>query len=270
MSATPLSPRFDGQVCAVTGAAGGIGREIALSFGRAGARVAVLDFNREGAEQTVRLIVDAGGQALAAPCDVSSAASIDQAATAVEQALGPCEVLVNNAGVIAYGPLESIAESDWTRLLNINLSGYLWCSQRFVRGMLQRGRGALVHVASIAATEPHPFCGGYSTSKAGIAMLSQQMAVEWGSQGVRSNCVSPGFVRTPLSDAFYAQEGVTEQRSAMIPSRRIGTPHDIAGPVLFLASDGAAYVNGANLVVDGGLSQASMISVPRPGYGPKP
>ncbi|HQQ71675.1 MAG TPA: SDR family oxidoreductase [Alicycliphilus sp.] len=261
--------RFDGKVCVVTGAAGGIGREIALAFGRVGARVGVLDFNREGAEQTAQLIQDAGGQAVAASCDVSSPASIDGAATAVEQHLGPCDVLVNNAGVIGYGPLESIAEADWARLMSINLSGYLWCSQRFVRGMLQRGGGALVHVASIAANEPHPYCGGYSTSKAGIVMLSQQMAVEWGPQGVRSNCVSPGFVRTPLSDAFYAQEGVTEQRSAMIPSRRIGTPQDLAGPVLFLASDGAAYVNGANLLVDGGLSQASMVSVPRPGYGPQ-
>lgn len=258
--------RFDGQVCVVTGAASGIGREIALSFARAGARVGVLDFNCEGAEQTAYMIQSAGGQAIAAPCDVSDRGSIDGAAVEVEQRLGPCDVLVNNAGIIAYGPLKSIAQVDWSRLMDINLSGYLWCSQRFAQGMLQRGRGALVHVASIAATEPHPYCGGYSVSKAGITMLSQQMAVEWGPKGVRSNCVSPGFVRTTLSDAFYSQEGVTEQRSAMIPSRRIGTPQDIAAPVLFLASEGAAYVNGANLVVDGGLSQASMAAVPRPGY----
>lgn len=271
MSESPFSSvpfRFDGQVCVVTGAAGGIGREIAMAFGRAGASVAALDFNLDGAEQTASMIQEAGGAAIAMRCDVSSPDSVDLAASGVEQRLGPCDVLVNNAGIIGRGALESVAQADWTRLIDINLSGYLWCSQRFVQDMLRRGRGALVHVASIAATEPHPYCAGYSASKAGVEMLSRQMAVEWGPRGVRSNCVSPGFVRTPLSEAFYDQEGVTEARSAMTPLRRIGRPADIAAPVLFLAGEGAAYVNGANLIVDGGLSQASMAAVPRPGFGP--
>jgi NAD(P)-dependent dehydrogenase (short-subunit alcohol dehydrogenase family) len=257
---------FDNQVCVVTGAAGGIGLEIALAFGRAGGRVGVVDHNLDGAKETAELIGAAGGQGLAVQCNVAEQASIDAAAKTIEGELGTCDVLVNNAGVIAYGRLESLAQQDWDRLMNINLSGYLWCSQRFGVPMLGKRKGAIVHVASIAATEAHPFCGGYSVSKAGIVMLSQQMALEWGPLGVRSNCVSPGFVRTALSEPFYSKEGVTEQRSALVPSRRIGNPSDIADPVLYLASDRAGYVNGANLLVDGGLSQASMAQIPRPGY----
>lgn len=257
---------FTGKVCVVTGAAGGIGRDIALSFAMAGAKVGVFDYNAEGCRETAAQIAESGGTAIAVACDVSSESSIAAGAKRVYEELGECDIVVNNAGIIGYGRLESVTRQDWERMMSVNLTGYLLVSQAFVPAMLERRRGTFVHVASIAATEPHPFCSGYSTSKAGIAMLSNQMALEWGPRGVRSNCVSPGFVRTELSEAFYSKPGVTEARSALVPARRIGTPRDIANAVLFLASDLATYVNGSNILVDGGLSQAAMSVVPRPGY----
>ena len=124
----------------------------------------------------------------------------------------------------------------------------------------------MVHIASIAATNPQPRSGAYSASKAAAAMLSRQLALEWGPDGIRSNVVSPGFIRTPMSEAFYQQPDVKERREKMLPSRRIGTPQDIADAVIFLASPRSAYVNGAEILVDGGLDQVMMELTPRPGF----
>jgi NAD(P)-dependent dehydrogenase (short-subunit alcohol dehydrogenase family) len=132
--------------------------------------------------------------------------------------------------------------------------------------MLACGGGAIVHIASIAATNPQPRSGAYSPSKAGVVMLSRQLAQEWGADGIRSNVVSPGLIRTPLSEAFYQAPGVLERREAVIPAGRVGTPTDIADAVAFLARPRAAYVSGAELLVDGGLDQVMMGLVPRPGY----
>ena len=128
------------------------------------------------------------------------------------------------------------------------------------------GRGVLVHVASMAGTQPQPASGAYSASKAAVLMLSRQLAYEWGPKGIRSNTVSPGLVRTPLSEPFYQNEAVKAQREAMVPLRRIATPQDMADVALFLASPRASYVTGQDIVVDGGLSQTLMGLVPRPGY----
>lgn len=256
---------FTGKTCVVTGAGGGIGQGIAVAFAQAGAKVAILERNRQGAEETAAKIGAFGGQAVGIACDVADEASVKTAAQAVRDAFGDAEILVNNAGVIRFGRLETLALDQWDQMIAVNLRGYLLCAQEFARPMLAKGAGAIVHIASIAASEPHHYCGAYSASKAAVVMLSQQMALEWGPSGVRSNCVSPGLVRTPLAEDFYAQPGVTEQRTAAVPLRRIGAPQDIADAALFLASDRASYVTGANLVVDGGVSQTSMLQIPRPG-----
>jgi NAD(P)-dependent dehydrogenase (short-subunit alcohol dehydrogenase family) len=132
--------------------------------------------------------------------------------------------------------------------------------------MLEKRTGSIVHVASVAAHHPQTYSGAYSPGKAGVAMLSRQIAAEWGPRGIRSNTVCPGMIRTPLSAAFYAQGDVENRRSAMTASRRIGRPADIAEVVAFLASRRASYVNGAEVVVDGGLECMLMDLVPRPGF----
>ena len=155
---------------------------------------------------------------------------------------------------------------DWNRVLSINLTGYLLCAREVAHSMRQRGQGSLVHVASISSHFPQTGSGAYSASKAGVLLMSRQMAVEWGPEGVRSNVICPGMIRTALSAKFYEVPGFEARRAAVTASRRIGEPQDIADAALYLASPRAAYVNGAELMVDGGMSSMLMDMVPRPGY----
>ena len=203
---------------------------------------------------------------LAIECDTSDVASVAAAAEAVRRSFGACDVLVNNAGLLRAGALESLSLDDWNQVLSVNLTGYLLCAQAFGKQMLAARHGSMVHVASVAAHHPQPRSGAYSASKAGVAVLSRQLALEWGPSGIRSNVVSPGLIRTPLSEAFYQAPGVGERRAQMVPSRRIGTPQDIADVVLYLASDRAGYVNGADVAVDGGFAVVLMETIPRPGF----
>ncbi|KAB0661613.1 SDR family NAD(P)-dependent oxidoreductase [Burkholderia diffusa] len=258
--------RLDGQVCVVTGAAGGIGTSIVEALVAAGARVALLDRDADRTIAVAERLRTAGGDVVAIECDIGDAASVSQAAERVERDFGPVDVLVNNAGLLRAGGIETISLDAWNAMLQVNLTGYMLCSQAFGRAMLARGSGSMVHVASIAARYPQTHSGAYSASKAAVAMLARQLAAEWGPRGIRSNTVCPGMIRTPLSEAFYQSGDIEARRSAMTASRRIGRPDDIANVVAFLASPRAAYVNGAELVVDGGLDAMLMDLVPRPGY----
>ncbi|MBM2766488.1 SDR family NAD(P)-dependent oxidoreductase [Burkholderia anthina] len=258
--------QLDGNACVVTGAAGGIGASIAQAFVAAGARVALLDRDADKTIALAERLRAGGADAIAIACDIGDPASVAQAAERVQRDLGPADVLVNNAGLLRAGGIETIDLDAWNAMLQVNLTGYMLCSQAFGRAMLARGAGSLVHVASIAARHPQTHSGAYSASKAAVAMLARQLAAEWGPRGVRSNTVCPGMIRTPLSESFYANGDIEARRSAMTASRRIGRPDDIANVVAFLASPRAAYVNGAELVVDGGLDAMLMDLVPRPGY----
>ena len=255
-----------GRVCVVTGGGSGIGRAIAVALAAQGAAVAILDWNEAGAEETLALVLAAGAEGLALACDVSDQASVESACVAMRERLGDAQVLVNNAAMSRPAPLASLALADWNALLAVNLTGYFLCSQVFGRAMRARGEGALVHVSSIGADCTIPFGGAYSVAKAGVTMLSGQLAVEWGVDGVRSNAVHPGFVRTPRTQAAYEQPGAMERRSAAVPSRRIGLPEEIAAAVVFLASLRASYVNGAELVVDGGFTRNLLGLIPGAGY----
>ena len=253
------------KVCVVTGAGGGIGRAVALGMAEAGASVVLLDKNLEDCRASEAVLLPTGVKTLALECDIADPDSV-AAAERATRAVGPCDILINNAGVLRPGPLATVRLEDWNLLLAVNLTGYLLCAQAFGKAMIERGSGAIVHTASIAGSHAQGFSGAYSVSKAGVLMLSRQLAVEWGPHGVRSNVVSPGMVRTPMSESFYRDESVTERRAAAIPLGRVATPDDMAQVVLFRASGRAGYVNGQEIIVDGGFEHMLMSLVPRPGF----
>jgi NAD(P)-dependent dehydrogenase (short-subunit alcohol dehydrogenase family) len=259
-----------GRLCVVTGAGGGIGRATALGFAAAGARTVLLDRSDKGLAETAQAIAQTGvAEPITIRCDVSDPDCVRSAAARTIRDAGTPDILVNNAGLLRAAPLDSVTLEEWNSLLAVNLNGYLLCAQTFGAPMRAARKGAIVHVASISGTQPQSFSGAYSVSKAGVLMLSQQIAVEWGPSGIRSNVVSPGMVETPMSQSFYAADGVRERRSAVVPTGRVGQPQDMADVILFLASDRAGYINGQELLVDGGYSRMLMSLVPRPGYDRK-
>lgn len=257
---------LQGRVCVVTGAASGIGAAIATGLAEAGARVAVLDRDVLGAGNLVKTLVSRGFEAISVVCDIAIEAQTLSAAATVRERLGPCDVLVNNAGFLRSGSLQDISLNDWNEVLAVNLTGYLLCARAFGADMQKNRRGSIVHVASISAHFPQSHSGAYSASKSGVLLMSRQLAVEWGALGVRSNAICPGMIRTPLSARFYEEPGFEARRAAVTASRRVGEPQDIADVALFLASPRSAYVNGAEIAVDGGMSSMLMDMVPRPGF----
>lgn len=258
--------QLEGAVCVVTGAASGIGAAIAEGLCQQGARVALLDKNPTNLTLQAQSFSDAGYAVLPVVCDISSEAETLRAANLVRNHWGHCGVLVNNAGLLRSNSLDDISLDDWNLVLSVNLTGYLLCARAFQADMKALGGGSIVHVASVSGHFPQTHSGAYSASKAGVLLLSRQMAVEWGSLGIRSNAICPGMIRTPLSAKFYEEPGFEARRAAVTASGRIGEPQDIANVAMFLASPRSAYVNGAEMMVDGGMSSMLMDMVPRPGY----
>ena len=257
------------RVCVVTGAASGIGRAVAQVLAAQGARLALIDKNAAQLEAVAAELADAGGEAVAVACDTSDEQQLQAAAAQVERELGAACTLVNNAGVLRAGSLDALMLADWNLVLSVDLTGYWLAAKAFaaqLRSHREQGGASLVHVASIAGHFPQSHSGAYSAAKAGVCLLSRQLAVEWGADAVRSNVVCPGMIRTPLSADFYAQPGVEQARSAATASGRVGEPEDIAHAVAFLASPRASYVNAAEIMVDGGMSSKLMDMVPRPGF----
>ncbi len=251
-----------GRSATVTGAGSGIGQGCTWALARAGVTVWALDRDEVALAHTVQSAAEQGLVVTGIACDVTDEASVRDAATTS----GGVDILVNAAGIGRPGALMDVSAADWQRVLDINLTGYLHTAQAFAPAMVARGAGSLVHIASISSRNPQPGSGAYSASKAGVALLSQQLAYELGPSGVRSNTVSPGLVRTPMTEAYYQAPGVAERRDAAVPLRRVAGPDDIADVVVFLASDRARYVTGADITVDGGFATTLMGTVPRPGY----
>ena len=212
-----------GRVCVVTGGGGGIGRATALSLARAGASVAAIDRDEKGLATTEAELHKHGGTHLVTSCDTTNADSVTAASQAIEKALGPCDVLVNTAAILRPGALDSLTLAEWNSVLAVNLTGYFLCAQIFGRQMRAQGRGSLVHVSSIAGSNAQGQSGAYSVSKAGVIMLSQQLANEWGphqwhpQQRRQPRHGDHADGARPLR---HVSAGVTERRAAVVLSRR--------------------------------------------------
>lgn len=264
-STTAGNHRLDGRVAVVTGGGRGIGEATARILSSLGARTVVLDIDGATAESVATSLVDGGAEALALECDVADESAVIAAADAVVERFGTVDVLVNNAGVISWTPLERLPVEEWDRVCNVNLRGVLLCTKYFGIPMLEQRSGSIINISSVAGTVPEPNAGAYAATKAGIICLGRQVAVEWGSRGIRCNTVSPGIIQTPMSAAFMADPDALARRKEMVASQRIGTADELGQTVAFLATDASSFVNGQNIEVDGGMMQMFIKLLPRPG-----
>lgn len=257
---------LNGHVCVVTGAGGGIGRSIAISLADSGAKVVVMDRDAHTAAETTSQIKSKGGEAITVECDVTDVAGVERPCREAENAFGGCNVLVNNAALVRNGRLSDLSLADWNAVINVNLTGYFICSKTFGHSIRTNGGGSIVHISSLAGSFPQPTSGAYSVAKAGVLMLSKNIALEWGEEGVRSNVVSPAMLITPMSEVIYRDATVRALRENTVPLRRIGRPQNIADAVCFLVSERASYVSGQEIVVDGGWGSSILATIPRPGF----
>lgn len=252
-----IGRRFEGRTCVVTGAARGIGRAIAERLAREGGRVAAWDVSERRLVPAVAQMQADGLDVQGFVCDVGARAAVAEAFSAVEQRLGaPVSVLVNNAVWARFGPLAELDEETVDRTLAVGLKALLWTMQAALPQMGRAGGGAVVNVSSTSASRPTNQAVIYAAMKAGVLGLTRAAAVELSAQRIRVNAVIPGMVGTPASKAQYDAATLAAREAAM-PLGRFGEPEDIAAAVAFLASDDGAYVQGAELVVDGGWTVGS-------------
>jgi 3-oxoacyl-[acyl-carrier protein] reductase len=241
------------RVALVTGASRGIGRASVEALAAQGLAVAVgYRSDAQAADEVAAKIGVEGGRAIAVPLDVADEASVDEAYGRIEAGLGPVAVLVNNAGYTKDGLAITYSMEAWARTLDTNLRGAFLCSRRALRGMLKARWGRIVNVASAAALRGNAGQTAYSASKAGLVGLTKSLAREVASRNITVNAVCPGFVETRMTEGY--SEDIKQGYIEMTPARRWGTTHEVAAVVAFLAGPDAAYVTGAVIAVDGGLT----------------
>ncbi len=247
--------RLQGKVAIVTGGARGIGRAIAVRFGQEGARVAVVDLREAEGWETVRQIEEAGSPTMFIRTDVSDSGQVQAMVKAVVEHWGAIDILVNDAGICPFEEFLDMPEALWDAVLDVNLKGYFLVSQTVARVMVSQGvRGRIIAVSSISAEFGGSQQAHYCASKAGINLLVKSMAISLGPHGITCNAVLPGTVETDINREALTDPATRAYWSQRAPLGRLGQPEDIAGPVLFFATDDSAWCTGAMLVVDGGTS----------------
>lgn len=240
-----------GRVAVITGAGGGLGGAMVERLHGMGAVIVGVDLKAP----------DHPHLALSLACDITGEPAVEAMAKAVKDKFGRCDILINNAGIMApVSPLEDLPVETWDHVMAVNLRGSFLVAKHLARMMLAQGSGAIVNLASIGARVPNDI-GPYGPSKAGVLGLTHQMAVQWGPRGIRANSVSPGMVRTPMSEHFYRNEKLHKGRIKTVPTGRIGVPRDIADAVAFMVSDAASYMNGQDIIIDGGFMRTALMNV---------
>jgi meso-butanediol dehydrogenase/(S,S)-butanediol dehydrogenase/diacetyl reductase len=248
--------RFIAKTVLVTGGGRGIGRATCLRLASEGAAVAVADRDIEPARAVVKEIAATGRTAVALQVDVTRADAVQAMVTDAEKALGPLHILVNNAAATSATTIETTEEADWDIEFDVTLRAAYLCMKAVLPGRVERGRGTIVAIGSVNG---RVYVGNpaYSAAKAGLVMWVKAMAVEYGPKGIRTNLVSPGSIRTEnrsWTERLERDPQIFDKLARWYPVGRVGTPEDIAAAVAYLASDDAGFVNGAELVVDGGLT----------------
>ncbi len=242
---------LSGRVALVTGSTRGIGRAVAATLSSCGARVAVVGRDRARAEQAAAELGAPADAARGFACDVADPASVTALVDEVEKGFGAVDILVNNAGLTRDNILLRLKDEDWDAVLNANLRGAFVAIRAATRGMMKRRWGRIVNISSVVGIIGNKGQANYAASKAGLIGLTKSVAREYAGRGILANCIAPGFIDTDMTNALPA-----EARAALLEQialGRLGRPEDVAGAVLFLASDLASYVTGQVLVIDGGM-----------------
>lgn len=244
------------RVSIITGAASGIGRASAMEFAKEGARVVVADINFAGAEETVKQIEAAGGAALAVATDVADPQSVENLIAQTLRSFGRINVLFNNAAIQVNKTVEDTTPGEWNREMSTNLGGVFLCS-KFALPHLRKTRGCILNMASVNGYFVEPQCAGYCATKGGIIALTKAMAIDHGKDGIRVNCICPGYIDSGLAWGYFqAQLNPAEARSAagkLHALWRIGEPEEVARLAVFLASDDASFMTGSAVAVSGGF-----------------
>lgn len=247
-----------GRAAIVTGAATGVGRGIAEHFARVGARVLVCDVDVEGGERVADGLAGEGHEAVFYRADVSSSADARALVDHAVERWDGLDILVNNAGVQVEKTIEELEPAEWDRLMDVNLKGVYLCSKHAIPAMRERGGGSIVNIASVNGFWVEPRLGAYCASKGGVIALSRATATDFGRDGIRCNCICPGYVDTGMAGRYLDSHADPVRARAEVASLhalgRVGQPQDIAACAQFLASDAAGFATGAAFVLDGGLS----------------
>jgi len=232
----------------VTGASGGIGWAIAEALHTQGAKVAI---SGTRAARLNELAAKLGSRVFVLPCDLRDRAAVAKLADDAEKALGQVDILVNNAGITHDNLFMRMKDEEWDDVIAVNLSSVFVLTRGVLRGMMRRRAGRIVNIASISGVLGNPGQGNYAASKAGLVGMTKSLAREVASRGITANCIAPGFISTPMTDALTPRQ--TEAIAAAIPAAKFGKPEDIAAVLVFLASDEAGYVTGETVHVNGGM-----------------
>lgn len=239
---------LDGKRVLVTGASRGIGRALAVGCARAGAELVVAARQMAALEETANCIRDIGGVVECITCDQADVGSVRDSLAG----LGHLDVLINNAGVEEVCPSLDVSETLWSKIVDTNLKGAFFVAQTVAAGMVERGDGAIVNLASLTSFVGVPTAAPYGASKSGILGMTRALAAEWGPQGVRVNALAPGYFHTAMTDTFYEDAGWVANMTNNMPLRRLGRLDDLVGAAIFLAAPASRYITGHCLVVDGG------------------
>jgi NAD(P)-dependent dehydrogenase (short-subunit alcohol dehydrogenase family) len=254
--------RLKDKVAIVTGSGRGIGRDIALAYAREGAHLLINDIDSTTAGTTAAEVASIGMRSLSVTADVARKPDVDRMVDAAMREFGRIDIVVNNAMKIVPGKLEELTEDAWDTTMNIGLRGAFLVSQAAARHMIAQKSGCIVNIASIAGLFPYNWAGSYSVVKAGLLMLTKLQAMEWAPHGIRANAITPGYIRTPGTEAMYADPEIFEGRRKGVPMGRVGTGEDVSGVAVFLASSESQYTTGSIVGADGGQAVGYFLSVP--------
>lgn len=258
------TPNFDltGKVALITGSSRGIGQTIAEAYAAAGAKVVLTSRRQEGLDVAAEVIRGAGGQALPVAAHTGSDEAIQAVVDAAVETFGGIDIVVNNAATNPhFGPLMTAEESQWDKILDVNVKGYFRVVKACLSSLKASGNGKVINIASIAGLEPQPGMGIYCVSKAAVLMMTQVMAAELARDNIQVNAIAPGFIKTKFSAAIWQNEAMYNAVMQSVPQKRMAEPHELTGIALYLASAASSFTTGSTFLIDGGQKVGNSLGI---------